>query len=429
MPKPRKNEVVRCAYFVWRLVNRSGSWYADGRSNTPDAGRHSLGTKDRQEALKMLTELDRVRAEDLGLISRSDQSNRQVRPLPLDEGRQLYEQHIARPRVTGGVRKSTQKRYRTVFDKFVPFAAAKGVTVWNGVTANLLSQYAEDLERKGYAHKSLVNELTTLKQAVRWLIQQGYLKGMKPIELKLRKAESQPAYCYRPAEVKAMLEHCREVEELGWLGNAIVGLACTGLRIAELASLRWADVDLESRRLSLTDETGRAVTTERAPRELKSGRSRSFPIHEQLSAVFKQLRRTDGYVFHGPRDGRLKPDTVRRILVREVIGPLSEKFPTPEGERGFMHGRLHSFRHYFCSTCANNGVPERMVMDWLGHADSEMIRHYYHLHDEEARRRMDSLDFLGGAGGRSASKTEDNNEGGHVEPPPTEMSDDGQAAD
>ena len=42
-----------------------------------------------------------------------------------------------------------------------------------------------------------------------------------------------------------------------------------------------------------------------------------------------------------------------------------------------------------------------MVMDWLGHADSEMIRHYYHLHDEEARRRMDGLDFLGGAGGRS----------------------------
>ena len=285
------------------------------------------------------------------------------------------------------------------------------------------------MEKKGYSHKSLVNELTTLKQAVKWLIQQGHLKGMQPIELKLRKAESQPAYCYRPAEVKAMVEHCRAVEELGWLGNAISALACTGLRIAELASLRWADVDLESRRLSLTDETGRAATTGRSLRELKSGRSRSFPIHPQLSAVFKQIGRIDSYVFHGPRGGRLDPDTIRRILVREVIEPLSKKFPTPEGERGFRHGRLHSFRHFFCSTCANNGVPERMVMDWLGHADSDMIRHYYHLHDEEARRRMDSLDFLGGAGGRSAGETEDNNEEGDDEPSCTEMSDDGQAAD
>jgi hypothetical protein len=73
----------------------------------------------------------------------------------------------------------------------------------------------------------------------------------------------------------------------------------------------------------------------------------------------------------------------------------------------------------FCSTCANNGVPERMVMDWPGHADSDMLRHDYHLHDEESMRRMDSLDFLGGAGGRSAGKTEDNednHEEGDVEP-------------
>ena len=69
---------------------------------------------------------------------------------------------------------------------------------------------------------------------------------------------------------------------------------------------------------------------------------------------------------------------------------------------------------------------ERMVMDWLGHADSEMIRHYYHLHDEEAKRRMDGLDFLGGAGGRSVGQAEGNDEQEDVEPPPTETSDDGE---
>ena len=116
------------------------------------------------------------------------------------------------------------------------------------------------------------------------------------------------------------------------------------------------------------------------------------------------MLRIDAYVFHGPRGGRLKPDTVRRILVREVIEPLTERFPSPTDEKGFRDARLHSFRHYFCSTCANSGVPERMVMEWLGHVDSEMVRHYYHLHDEEARRRMADLDFLGGAGGRSAGE-------------------------
>ena len=145
--------------------------------------------------------------------------------------------------------------------------------------------------------------------------------------------------------------------------------------------------------------------------------------------MFNQLPRLDAYVFYGPRGGRLKPDTVRRILVREVIEPLAGKFPTSEGERGFKDGRLHSFRHCFCSTCANSGIPERMLRDWLGHADSEMIRTYYHLHNEEAKRRMDSLDFLGGASGRSAGQAERNHEQEDVEPPPAETSDDGDRGD
>ena len=378
--------------------------------------------------MRLLPQLDRVRAEDLGLVPRSEPSNTHIQTLNLDDGRAIYERHITRPRVTGGVRRSTQKRYRPVFDKFIPFAASKRVTVWNGVTADLLNQYAQHLEKDGYAHKTLVNELTTLKQAVKWLIESGNLKGMQPIELKLRKAESVPAYCCRVTEVTATVAHCSANAEIHWLGNTMIALACTGLRIGELASLRWADIDLESRKITLTDETGQSALTARQRRELKSGRSRSFPIHPDLRAVFQRLPRVDGFVFHGPRGGRLKPDTVRRILVREVIEPLTEKFPTPEGERGFKDGRLHSFRHYFCPTCANNGVPERMVMDWLGHAYSEMIRHYYHLHDEEAKRRMDSLDFLGRGSGRSADKAGDNpNE--DAEPNRPESDEDSQDAD
>jgi integrase len=107
----------------------------------------------------------------------------------------------------------------------------------------------------------------------------------------------------------------------------------------------------------------------------------------------------DGFVFHGPRGGRLKPDTLRQVLIREVLTQLRARFPPPGGQAGFADGRLHSFRHFFCSACANNGVPEQVVMAWLGHRDSTMVRHYYHLHDEEAQRQMGRLKFLGEAGG------------------------------
>jgi integrase len=81
------------------------------------------------------------------------------------------------------------------------------------------------------------------------------------------------------------------------------------------------------------------------------------------------------------------------------LTPLHERFPAAPGQISFADGRLHSFRHFFCSTCANNGVPEQVVMQWLGHRDSAMVRHYYHLHDEEAQRQMRRLSILGEAGG------------------------------
>ncbi|GAH02190.1 unnamed protein product, partial [marine sediment metagenome] len=108
------------------------------------------------------------------------------------------------------------------------------------------------LEGKCYAHTTLGKELTTLKQAITWLIEDGHIKGMKPIKLKIRKAESQPAYCYRPGEVKAIVEFGVGKPKLTWLVDVIIALACTGLRIAELASLRWADIDIEPGLLRLT---------------------------------------------------------------------------------------------------------------------------------------------------------------------------------
>ena len=66
MPKPRKYELIQCMHFKWRLLRRNGVFYADGRSNQQNAGRHSLNTCDRDEARGLLPKLDNCRAVDLG---------------------------------------------------------------------------------------------------------------------------------------------------------------------------------------------------------------------------------------------------------------------------------------------------------------------------------------------------------------------------
>jgi len=60
---------------------------------------------------------------------------------------------------------------------------------------------------------------------------------------------------------------------------------------------------------------------------------------------------------------------------------------------GFKDGYVHSFRHFFCSQCANSGVPEQMLMSWLGHRSSRMIRRYYHTHDDASINAMKNVQF------------------------------------
>jgi len=247
--------------------------------------------------------------------------------------------------------------------------------------------------------------LTTLKQVVKWLVEEGHLPTGSLIRLPLNKPQGTTTYCWRPEEIRALVHYARAQDDLVWLGQVMTALACTGLRISELASLRWSDIDLDRNIVRLTDEgTTSRHRLGRQGRQTKSGCSRSFPVHPDLRLVLEETpRASDGLVFHGPRGGRLKPDTVRQVLIREVLTPLRERFPASCDPIGFADGRLHSFRHYFCSTCANSGVPERVVMEWLGHRDSAMVRHYYHLHDEEAQRQMSRLKFLDESGGSVAA--------------------------
>jgi integrase len=403
MPAKRKKEEVTGQFFRWLVWQRNGVYYADGRSgNEVNAGRHSLGTDDRTAALEALRRLDLVQAVAHGLAD-PKLLDEPVRPLALADGRRLFETFVNRPRVVGGVRPATAKRYRAVMDKFLPFAEQRGVRSWNQVNAGLLQAYAAHLTTAEYADATLRLELDLLKSIVKWLIREDHLTGVKPIVLEVAKPDGTTTYCWRPEEVRAMLDHCRGRVDLAWLEAVLIGLACTGLRISELASLRWSDVDWSANVIRLTDE-GRATRHRRAQRrQTKSGRGRSFPINEALAAALKKMeRKPDGRIYHGPLGGKLKPDTVRVIFVREVIELLKAKFPSAPDAVGFADGRLHSFRHFFCSRCATEGTPERVVMDWLGHADSKMVRHYFHLFDQEAQRHMARLDFVGGGPGGGA---------------------------
>lgn len=400
-----KNDSVSCRYFIWRLFRRDGVFYADGRGGKFKLGKHSLGTREREMALENLRRLDEAKAVELGLAEAA--STAAASTPTITEGWQLYFEHCEGNPVMGGASPATIKRYSPVRDKHLQFCRKHGIETWQHFDEQALRRYGKWLAQSK-ADRTVYLELTLFKSVNGWLIDQKRLPASAKLVLVLKKPQGTDTYCYSSAEVTAMIEHCRANKNLGWLADAIVGLAHTGTRISELAGLRWGDVHLDSGILRIADErSSRRKRQAGTSRTTKGKRSRTIPIHAELRKLLVGMtRQADGFVFHAARGGRIRLRNVLEQFIRHVIEPLQPKFPVPVGEIGFEHGRLHSFRHFFCSQCFLGGASEGEIKEWLGHADSKMVEHYRHLRSEDAQRKMNQIRFLEQADGRPAMNRE-----------------------
>jgi integrase len=289
----------------------------------------------------------------------------------------------------------TLQRYQAVRDHHVAFCARRGIETWNAFDKTTLERYAQARE-PSCAYRTLYFELTVLKGVVKWLVAACHLPAAATLHYALRKPQGSDTYCYSQAEVAAILTHCHAALRLHWLGDVILALAHTGMRIGELAGLRWRDVDLGANTLHIADErTSRRLMAAGTARTTKGRRSRRIPIHSQLRRLLVRLPRTaDGRVFRAERGGVLRPRNVLTIFIRDVIEPLKARFPTPPGEIGFADGRLHSLRHFFCSQAFLGGASEGEIRDWLGHADSKLVELYRHLRNDDAQRKMEAIEFV-----------------------------------
>lgn len=393
MPARKKHSQVNCQYFRWRLFQRSGVWYADGRFENLNLGKHSLGTRDRQEAEANLRKLDYVKAIQHGLARDTgvDPDNR----LKITRGWQLYLEWCERPEVMGGVSRKTLNKYRQSGELHKEFCADRSIRHWNDFGKRELETYGRYLSPR-YSARSLYFELTEIKTVVNWLIDEKHLPQDAKFRFRLSKPEGCDQYCYTREQVQAMLALCDEQPALKWLGNIIRVLACTGLRIGELAGLRWTDIDLESNVIRLTDERASKRRSDLGTaRRTKGRRSRTIPLHSEVKSLLSDLfRQKHGHVLTGPKGGKIKEDRIRERFVEQVINLLSTRYPTPDGEIGFKDARFHSFRHFFVSQAFVSGATEAEIMEWVGHRDSSTVSIYRHLANEDAQRRMQRINFL-----------------------------------
>ncbi len=213
--------------------------------------------RERSEAMVRLRELDVYKATELGIAVSETVANSPL-SMSIKDG---WERHLSRckdPEILGGVSQATYDRYTAVRDKHVDFCAANGITCWSEIDKSSANDYGRWLaKKKNLADRTIVLELNLICSIVKWLVEQNLLPLQCRFLLKLSKPDGTTTYCYTKQQVTRLVSFCYADRAFIWLGNVICVLAATGLRINELANLRWSDVDFTVGSISLTDERAR----------------------------------------------------------------------------------------------------------------------------------------------------------------------------
>jgi integrase len=224
------------------------------------------------------------------------------------------------------------------------------------------------------APASVVRHLTLLRAILNRAIRDGRLATLPTRGVNWPKENNKRVRCL------ADDEEARLMRKLSARLRPLVVLALnTGMRRGELLGLRWKDIDLVNRTITI--------------REAKSGEGRRIPMNAQAYDTLSRARRER--IRKGEAGAGL---TAFRELA--VFGPsaaamvmaLKRHFDSAVKAAKVEDFRFHDLRHTFASRLAMRNFNLPTIGELLGHKTLTMTARYAHLLPDHLKRAVAALD-------------------------------------
>lgn len=156
-------------------------------------------------------------------------------------------------------------------------------------------------------------------------------------------------------EAARLIAAAGKVERSPRLAEIVSLLLFAGMRVSELLSARWENLDREARTLFIPMS--------------KTGRSRHVPLSQAALDVIAQLPKANGAIFLFPSSKRPKMH----------ITSIKHGWQAAREAAGLPELRIHDLRHSAASFMVNAGVDLFAVGKVLGHATYQSTQRYSHL--------------------------------------------------
>jgi site-specific recombinase XerD len=273
-----------------------------------------------------------------------------------------------------GASSHTVASYRDTFKLLLAFASkrvgrAPSRLRIEDIDSALLGAFLDDLEQtRGNTAKTRNTRLAALRAFFRFVsyAEPAFsLQCQRVLAIPTKRHERRPVDFLGDEEIAALVAAPDPTTRIGRRDGVLLLVATeTGLRNAELRSLRWSDVELG---------TGAHVRCFGKGRKM-----RCTPLRRHAAAALESWLAECGGgpaapVFPSSRGGFLSADALQRLVARHVA--------TASARCASLAGRSitpHTLRHTTAMALLRRGVEQTVIALWLGHESTETTQVYLH---------------------------------------------------
>lgn len=251
------------------------------------------------------------------------------------------------------------------------------------VTALHIQQYYNYLFNNGRKGKTVRCYHAFLHSAFKYAVKVDLIPGNPTEKTELPRKEKFEGTFYTKEELEDLFEVFK-----GDRIELVVHIAAYyGLRRGEILGLNWDSIDFENKTITIRRKVSGSYLSGNGERihienELKTAASvRTFPLIPHIEKMLKDRKFLEEYYskllgddFDRTYDGFVCRDNTGKLITPNYT---SSHFKLILDKHKLKPLRFHDLRHSCASLLVANGVPMKVVQEWLGHATFSTTANYY----------------------------------------------------